>query len=39
MRPEFHKFNRDQDVAEKFQNGINESEKLGNLTKVDKIIV
>ncbi len=37
--PKFQKFQRGQNSAEKFWIGINESKKLQNLMKVDKIIV
>jgi hypothetical protein len=39
MRPKFTKFKRDQIVAEIFQIGINESEKVQKSTKGDKIII
>jgi hypothetical protein len=38
MRPKFQKFERGQNAAEEFQNGIKKSEKLLNSTKVDEII-
>jgi len=37
MRPKFPKFKRDQNAAEKFQIGIDESEKLQNSIEVDEI--